>query len=115
MAPLVPVLTTTTVFEARLLAARLGADGIWCELRGNVDGPYPIGPVQVLVGTGDVEVVRALLLADAVEAVFEDASEQEGEPTGEPGPAARHAGWLAPVAILIALVGWTLARVALLA
>lgn len=46
---MVPIATAADPFEAKLLAARLGAEGIVWELRGNVDGVYPIGPFQVLV------------------------------------------------------------------
>jgi hypothetical protein len=69
--PMVPVATASSGFEARLLAARLGSEGILWELRGNVDGPYPVGPVQVLVPQDQVAEVRELLIADDVEAAFE--------------------------------------------
>jgi hypothetical protein len=46
---MVPIATAADPFEAKLLAARLGAEGIVWELRGNVDGVYPIGPFEVLV------------------------------------------------------------------
>ena len=49
MAELVPLVTMTDAFSARVLVARLGADGILCQLRGGMDGPYPLGPVVVLV------------------------------------------------------------------
>ena len=49
MAELVPLVTMNDSFAARVLVARLGADGIVCQLRGGMDGPYPLGPVVVLV------------------------------------------------------------------
>ena len=46
---MVRLATVQSGFEAKVLAARLGAEGIVWELRGGVDGPYPMGPVTVLV------------------------------------------------------------------
>lgn len=62
---MVRVATATDVFEAKLLAARLGAEGILWEFRGNVDGMYPIGPFDVLVEMGQLETARLLLDSDA--------------------------------------------------
>ncbi len=79
--------TTTSAFHARVLAARLGADGILTELRGNLDGPYPVGETSVWVAEGDAEVARGLLLADQVESTFlevEDASGCATAPLGGP-------------------------------
>ena len=58
-------------FHARVLAARLGADGIPAALQGAVDGVYPWGDVRVYVTERDFEVARELLLADEVESAFE--------------------------------------------
>jgi hypothetical protein len=104
--PMVPVATASSGFEARLLAARLGSEGILWELRGNVDGPYPVGPVQVLVPQDRVAEVRELLIADDVEAAFEArARDGAGERTS-----AREL-WL--VALIVAgLVAFALARIA---
>ena len=61
-----------SLFEARVVMARLGADGILTQLRGGADGPYPLpGPVEVLVLAGQAEEARHLLLADQVEALFD--------------------------------------------
>ncbi len=65
--PMVPVMTAASSFEAKIVAARLGSEGIMWQLRGNVDGPYPVGMVEVLVARDDYEVARELLLADEVE------------------------------------------------
>jgi hypothetical protein len=54
------------------LAARLGADGIPTHLRGAIDGPYPMGDVMVYVVDDDLPVAQELLLADEVEAAFND-------------------------------------------
>ena len=55
--------TVDSAFEARVLAARLGADGILTELRGNaLDSVYPFpGEVDVYVPADDFEVAKELL------------------------------------------------------
>jgi hypothetical protein len=60
---MVLLLTTLDQFEARVLVARLGADGVLWELRGGHDGPYPMGPVHVYVDAEDL--ARAQELVDA--------------------------------------------------
>ena len=101
-------------FHARVLAARLGSDGIVTELRPPPGGPYPLlGEVQLYVGEADLALARELLRADALEA---------DEPTGPPPPdpaggAAERPALLGPgarvvvaVALLAALVLLTLSR-----
>jgi hypothetical protein len=61
---MVPLTTAANPLAARILAAHLGAEGIVWELRGNVDGPYPVGPVEVLVPADDLELARALVKSD---------------------------------------------------
>ena len=69
---MVPLTVTASTFEAQVLCARLGAEGILTEMRGNMQGPYPLpGLVTVLVEADHAEEVRQLLLADQVEAVFD--------------------------------------------
>jgi hypothetical protein len=60
---MVPLTTAPNPLAARIIAAHLGAEGIIWELRGNVDGPYPVGPVEVLVAETDLDVARALVAA----------------------------------------------------
>ena len=80
---LVPVVRVSNAFHARVIAARLGSDGIVTQLRGGVDSPYPMGQVEVLVSEGDLDEAAALLLADEVEAAFgEDEDEDENEDGG---------------------------------
>ena len=62
--------TTGSAFQARVLAARLGSEGIVVSLRGAVDGPYPFGDVFVLVDAESEALARQLLLADEVEDAF---------------------------------------------
>jgi hypothetical protein len=68
---MVPLVCGRPPFEAQLIAVRLGAEGIVWELRGG-SSVYPVGVVDVLVATGDLELARQLLLADEVEAAFDD-------------------------------------------
>jgi hypothetical protein len=63
--------TVHSAFHARVIAARLGADGILTQLRGAVDGPYPVGDVSVWVAEADAECASELLMADEVEAAFD--------------------------------------------
>ncbi|MGD0082595.1 MAG: hypothetical protein ABSD78_05285 [Acidimicrobiales bacterium] len=58
-------------FHGRVLAARLGAEGVLVVLRGATDGPYPIqGTVDVLVPADQLKFAREILLADAVDDAF---------------------------------------------
>ena len=68
---MVPVAKVADAFSARVLSARLGSDGIVTQLRGGgVDGPYPIGDVEVLVSATDLGIAREILLAEEVESAF---------------------------------------------
>jgi hypothetical protein len=58
---MVRLLTTLDQFEARVLVARLGAEGILWELRGGHDGPYPMGPVHVYVAADDLPQAQELV------------------------------------------------------
>jgi hypothetical protein len=58
---MVRLVTAEDAFGAKVLAARLGVEGIIWELRGGVDGPYPLGPVQVFVTEEDLAEARAVL------------------------------------------------------
>jgi hypothetical protein len=81
MARMVPVATAGSSFEARVIAARLGADGIIWQFRGTLDGPLgplPGGEVTVLVVEADYEAARDLLLADEVEASFAEPADAHG-------------------------------------
>jgi hypothetical protein len=70
---MVPVRKVSDQFEARVLAARLGAEGIVAQLRGGgIDGPYPMGLIEVLVSEGDLPAARELLLVDDVESAFDE-------------------------------------------
>jgi len=62
--------TVPDAWHAKVLAARLGCEGIVTHLQGNLSGPYPFGAVSVLVEEGQAELAAELLLADEVEAAF---------------------------------------------
>jgi hypothetical protein len=97
---MIPVATAASSFEARVIAARLGADGIVWQFRGSVDGPLALGgEVTVLVTEDDYEAARELLLADEVEAAFTG----DGPATGGAG-VGRSAGWLLVGAVIVAIV-----------
>ena len=52
----------TDPFEAKVLAARLGAEGIVWQLRGNLDSLYPVGGgIELLVDESDLADARELL------------------------------------------------------
>ncbi|OWY59762.1 hypothetical protein B7486_72835 [cyanobacterium TDX16] len=98
---MVPLVTGSTAFEAKVLVARLGAEGILWELRGEVDSIYPIGRgVDVLVAEGDVVLARELLLGDEVDAAFDD---------GEPVTSRGSSWWVVAVAVVL-LVAFTTVR-----
>jgi len=69
---MVRLATVRTTFHARVIAARLGAEGIVTDLRGNVDGIYPMGDVHVFVSEEDLPEAQELLLADEVESAFDE-------------------------------------------
>ena len=90
--------TASTPMEAKVLVARLGAEGIVWELRGSVDGPLALGPIEVLVDANELDSARELLLIDDVESSFAD---EAGEPayvtTG------RDVLWLGLILLLVML------------
>ena len=82
---MVHLLSVHDEFHARVIAARLGSDGILTELRPPLGGPYPLrGEVRVYVGEGDLFLAQQLLLADQVEAPPTDGPSSEAEQTAAP-------------------------------
>ena len=104
-APVVPLMVVHSAFQARVVAARLGADGIPVQLTGSVDGPYPVGTTTLWVLAADEMEARDLLLIDEAEwCLGGGASRPDVDQTDEDGPRwplerARRAG----VAVLVAL------------
>jgi putative signal transducing protein len=75
---MVHLTTVGSMFEARVVMARLGAEGILTQLRGAGEGlPLP-GPVEVLVVADQAGEARELMLADQVEALFDDFEDEPG-------------------------------------
>jgi hypothetical protein len=64
---MVPVARVSHGFEARVLVARLGSEGIVTQVRGSLDGPYPVGAVEVLVEEDQLVAAREILTAGPVE------------------------------------------------
>jgi hypothetical protein len=87
-------------FHAKVIAARLGAEGIATQLRGSVDGPYPcFGEVTVYVSEHDLEIAAELLLVDEVEATLEPVL---AETDDEPVSYTRLTGWLPLASVAVA-------------
>jgi hypothetical protein len=79
-------------FHGRVLAARLGAEGVIVVLKGMSEGPYPLqGAVEVLVPAEQLELAREILLADEVEDVFVDPMAWQYEAPAEAGTTGRGA------------------------
>jgi len=92
---MVPVCRVSGGFEARVLAARLGAEGLLVELRGGgVSTLWPGGAVEVLVAESDLEVARELLLVDSVEDVYESLDAEPASPRALPR-------WVVAAALLL--------------
>lgn len=98
---MVPLVSPRTPFEAKVVAARLGAEGIVWDLRGGVDGVYPVGAVEVLVAEQDVERARELLLVDEVEAAFEGV---------DPGEDDHRVEWLLGLGLVVVVTLFVVAR-----
>src|SRR5689334_61933 len=70
---LAKLLTVHSGFQARVVAARLGADGIPVQLTGASDGPYPVGSTTLWVLPDDLDEALGLLLLDEAEWVLAEA------------------------------------------
>jgi hypothetical protein len=81
---MVPLTTAASPFAARVLAAHLGAEGIVWELRGSVDGPYPVGPVEVLVAEGDLAMAREIVAEQSAAGADVSGGDIEGVAAGAP-------------------------------
>lgn len=101
---MVHLTTVTGVFHGRVVAARLGADGILTQLRGDVGSIYPLGgEVQVFVEADQAEAARHILLADAAAAALD--SGLPGAPRSHRRHLFRgHRGWLYVVWVLVAVL-----------
>ena len=100
---MVRLMTARSPMEAKLFAARLGAEGIVWELRGSVDGPLAMGPIEVLVDADAIDDARELLLVDEVESSFLDQPDRVV-------PVRRGRDLLLVVAVLVLVVLFAIAR-----
>ena len=73
---MVRLATVRSTFHARVIAARLGAEGIMVQLRGNVDSVYPMGDTHVFVDADSLEAAREVLLVDEVESAFDEPADE---------------------------------------
>jgi hypothetical protein len=103
---MVRLMTADDAFSAKVVAARLGVEGIVWELRGGVDGPYPIGPVHIFVDEADLPEARALLAATAPL----ESEQDEWEPAERTRPDRRSVLIGAGVVALLALASAELVR-----
>src|SRR6185312_5889271 len=58
---MLPVATVAGGFEAKVVVARLGAEGVLCQTRGDSDSVYPFSRVEILVPEDEVDLARELL------------------------------------------------------
>ena len=79
---MVRLTTVARPFHARVIAARVGCEGIVTELRGAIEGPYPMGDIHVYVPEIDLPAAQELLLLDEVESAFDGTD--EGDDLGAP-------------------------------
>jgi hypothetical protein len=108
-----PLTWVSGSFSARLLAARLTAEGIDVQLRGAVDSPYgltvgPLARVDVWVPEDQLEDAKLVMLATEVDGVLSAPREWEGAPDVRPR---RWPLWVA-MALLVVLVVVPLLRLA---
>ena len=73
---MVRLFTTLDQFEAKVAVAKLGAEGIVCELRGGVSSAYPFGPVHVFVEAPNVDEARLILTVEGEDDLTDDAVRQ---------------------------------------
>lgn len=101
---MVPLMTASSSFEAKVVAARLGSEGILYEVRGSLDSVYPLGNVTILVPAAELDAARDVLMVDEVEDAFSDVDFPDDDAAAgrswTSGPAWR----LAAIAGLLALI-----------
>ena len=91
---MVPLATTRSGFEAKVLVARLGADGILAQLQGgNADSLYPVGAFDIFVDEEDLDRARELLEEGTGELIEED------DAYGEAQDSRRTEWWMAVILV----------------
>ena len=98
---MVHLVSVHDAFHARVIVARLGSDGILAQVRGALDGPYPLlGEVGIYVAAEDLTVARELLLADEVEAAFDQDVQRDR------GPSRVFPVWVPVAAVVLITCMW---------
>jgi hypothetical protein len=65
--------TVVGTVQGHLVVGRLRTEGVEAVMSGTGDGPYPFpSEVEILVPESQLALAREVLLANAVEAVFDD-------------------------------------------
>ena len=104
---MVRLITAEDAFDAKVVVAQLGVEGILWELKGGVDGPYPFGPVQVFVAEADLDAGPGVLAStapldadrdeqdelDDLEAVWSTAPQPPHRAVGRRGARSARAAW----------------------
>jgi hypothetical protein len=109
---MVRLTTVGDPIEARIIAARLGSEGVLWELRGGIDGPYPMGPFHVYVAEPDLETAHEVLTpADDRHEDVDPDLDPYGAGDADDGRAPL-ALWLIVLAI-VAMAAFGIARVAM--
>jgi hypothetical protein len=107
--PLVRLFTTLDQFEAKVAVAKLGAEGIVCELRGGISSAYPFGPVHVYV-----ELTRADEAREILTISDDDGLDFDGAATAERLAQRRaRTRWVAVLGLLV-VVAFGFARLAMM-
>jgi hypothetical protein len=75
-------MTASSPFEAKVVAARLGSEGVLCQLRGGVDSIYPLGSVVVMVPASELDTAREVLMVGDSEL---DLTAPDGPSPGDDG------------------------------
>ena len=104
---MVHLATLTNQFQAQVIAARLGAEGVLWQLRGECS-VYPIGSVELLVDAEDLAQARELLLVADLESAFpseEDSMDDLDDGSRTPqSPQHPWQGWALAGAVLLLIV-----------
>ena len=103
-----------TPSRRRIIAARLGSEGVLWELRGGIDGPYPMGPFHVYVAEPDLATAHEVLTpAD------DHDHDEDVDPDQDPDGAGHAHDGRAPLALwlivlaIVAMAAFGIARVAM--
>jgi hypothetical protein len=79
---LVYLTTVVGTIQGHLVVGRLETEGVRAVMRGTGDGPYPFpSEVDVLVPESQLQTAQEILLADAVETVFDELGRPPGRRT----------------------------------